>query len=153
MPSSAHLQSPHIIPMPTAKPRSGFRTFAFYHLPAILYAALIFAVSSIPQLRVPSFKLENIDKLIHFVEYSIFAYLIFRSFSKIQLLTRGHLAPLIAILFVSLYAASDEYHQRFVAGRDSSVSDLAADVLGAVLVILYVHLRTRRLARSQSHPT
>jgi len=40
---------------------------------------------------------------------------------------------LVGIVFASLYAVSDEYHQSFVAGRTSDVADWFADTTGASL--------------------
>jgi VanZ family protein len=40
---------------------------------------------------------------------------------------------LVTILFCSLYGMSDEFHQSFVAGRNSEVADWLADTLGAAI--------------------
>jgi VanZ family protein len=41
------------------------------------------------------------------------------------------------------YAASDEFHQHFVAGRNGNLIDLAIDAIGALLgVVVYHRLRT-----------
>ena len=37
-----------------------------------------------------------------------------------------------AIAISSLYGVSDEFHQRFVPGRDFDVFDMAADALGSI---------------------
>jgi VanZ family protein len=42
-------------------------------------------------------------------------------------------AVLVAIAISSLYGVSDEYHQRFVAGRSFDTLDMAADAIGAVV--------------------
>ena len=39
----------------------------------------------------------------------------------------------LALSIASAYAASDEWHQSFVAGRDSDLFDWVADSIGAVL--------------------
>lgn len=39
----------------------------------------------------------------------------------------------LILLFVILYAASDEFHQSFVPGRGPSVIDVGIDTLGASL--------------------
>ncbi|MGP4073237.1 VanZ family protein [Piscibacillus sp. B03] len=48
----------------------------------------------------------------------------------------------VGITFVvcSIYAMSDEFHQRFVPGRGAQVSDVLIDVAGASLGILLVAL-------------
>ncbi len=38
-----------------------------------------------------------------------------------------------SMLFTILFAISDEYHQRFTLGRDSSVFDICVDTLGAFI--------------------
>ena len=40
----------------------------------------------------------------------------------------------------SLYGVSDEFHQSFVPGRQASVGDVAADAVGAGLVLMIVYL-------------
>jgi len=39
----------------------------------------------------------------------------------------------LALLFVTLYAASDEFHQTFVPGRTGQVSDVFIDASGAAI--------------------
>jgi VanZ family protein len=43
-----------------------------------------------------------------------------------------------AVLFVALYAASDEFHQSFVPSRDASVRDVVIDTIGAMLGMLFL---------------
>lgn len=45
-----------------------------------------------------------------------------------------------AFLLSSLYAASDEWHQSFIVGRDSSVTDWIADCLGCILSVLAMYV-------------
>ncbi|HEX9082662.1 MAG TPA: VanZ family protein [Holophagaceae bacterium] len=56
---------------------------------------------------------------------------------------------LLVVILVSLYGASDEWHQAFVPGRDCEVGDWIADSLGAVVALTAASLPmvfTRRLA-------
>lgn len=41
----------------------------------------------------------------------------------------------LALVFASLYGASDEWHQSFVPGRSADVWDWVADTLGAMLAM------------------
>jgi len=51
---------------------------------------------------------------------------------------------LVVVLAATLYGVSDEWHQSFVAGRDSSAGDVAKDAGGALLgVLLFRRLRPR----------
>jgi|TARA_Y100000748_G_scaffold292479_1_gene281042 VanZ family protein len=82
--------------------------------------------------------IKNVDKLFHFIEFSILGFLIFGSLSLNskefdQILS---LSIKIGILFSCL----DEYHQSFVDGRDSSLADLIFDILG-VFFGTFLHYR------------
>ena len=118
--------------------------FLRYHAPVAGYGALIVILSSIPQTAMPPLPFEGVDVVIHFLEYAVFALLISRSFSRAPRLQVGALAPLAALLFVTLFSAGDEYHQKFVSGRNSSFFDFFADLVGAGCVILLYHRRPKR---------
>jgi VanZ family protein len=113
---------------------------------ALIYAVLIFIISSIPQLTPPSLGFRLEDKVYHFIEYSIFSYLLFLTFyrSKTDLLKRKFF--LFSSLIGILYAYSDEFHQRFVPGRFYDLYDFAADCMGIILIqaILWGYLRLKR---------
>ncbi|MEE8576992.1 MAG: VanZ family protein [candidate division Zixibacteria bacterium] len=121
--------------------------FAIYHLPVILYGAAIIAVSSVPNLRSPELRLISLDKLAHFLEYALFAFITFRSFSNLKRKLPLDSAYLLTVFFVSLFAVLDEYYQSYVPGRQSDPADLLVDILGAILVASFFWLRLRR-ARS-----
>lgn len=123
------------------------RRFISFHLPLVLYAALIIAVSSMSKLPTPDLGITYLDKLAHFVEYFIFMLLVFRSISNPPLSLKGLWAYVPAVIFSVIFAALDEYHQSFVAGRRADVYDLLSDscgiILGAVLRFL-LHKRRQR---------
>ena len=123
----------------------GFRRFLWYHLPALLYAGAIIMVSSIPNLRTPEVRMVALDKLAHFLEYAIFAFLAFRSFAHLGRSISANTAYLLTILFVSVFAVLDEYFQGFIPGRHMDPLDLVMDLFGAVLVATFFWLRRRRL--------
>jgi len=96
-------------------------------LPVVLWAAVIFAFSSIPSL---SSGLGTWDvvlrKLAHTSEYAVLGLLLVRA-----LLWE---APALAVGVV--YAASDELHQAFVRGRHASPVDVAIDSIGLLVGVL-----------------
>ncbi len=105
-------------------------------LPFILYAALIFYVSSqkLPELPTP-FQIDYIDLIAHFLEYALFAYLCWRAFSTIKTnVLQKHLLFVILVLSI-LYGFSDELHQYYVPGRQMDVFDFIADSAGAIAVV------------------
>jgi len=85
---------------------------------------------------------ENINNFIrknaHAVEYFILAVLV--SNSLFLLGVKGRKA-LSCIMFICLfYAVTDEYHQLFIAGRGSSVSDVLIDFGGALIGMGFFYL-------------
>ena len=92
--------------------------------PVVLWAGLIFALSSIPDLGTG---LGNWDlvlrKLAHVAEYGVLGALALRALSS---------AP-AAVLLASAYAVTDEVHQAFVSGRHGSPLDWLVDTAGALL--------------------
>ncbi|MGD2063353.1 MAG: VanZ family protein [Nitrospirota bacterium] len=83
------------------------------------------------------------DKVCHAVEYAGFtttlAIALAAGGSPLVLTRAGSLAV--------LYGLSDEYHQRFVPGRDSDLADVAADAVGAGIacVALALYRRQKRV--------
>jgi VanZ family protein len=64
---------------------------------------------------------------------------------------RGAVALSLALTIA--YAASDEFHQSFTAGRHPSPVDVGIDTAGAVLALVglavFLRLRARRLLRDE----
>jgi VanZ family protein len=107
-------------------------------LPVLLWAGLIFAFSSVPNL---SSGLGGWDlllrKIAHAAEFAVLGALLQRA------LTRVELALALGVAF----AISDEIHQSFVAGRRGSALDVALDAVGVLAgVLLWQRVQTRRLA-------
>jgi VanZ family protein len=125
------------------------RSVLIYHLPFLLFAAAILIVSRIPNLKGPDLRILPFDKLAHFGEYSIFAFLTFRSFSHVGRPNHLVTAMVTSILFIAGFAAFDEYSQRFVQGRVSDPMDFVTDLAGAVLVVLFFWLRAWRKGREE----
>jgi VanZ family protein len=102
-------------------------------LPVFAWAALIFALSSIPSLSSGLGAWDTVlRKAAHISEYAVLGALLYRAFERE--------AP--AFLIGVAYAASDELHQHFVSGRHGAPIDVVIDAAGLALGIL-VWLRVR----------
>jgi VanZ family protein len=102
-------------------------------VPVLLWAGLIFVLSSIPDLATGLGTLDLVlRKVGHFLEYAVLGALLFRAVGR---------EP-VALLLGSLYAATDEIHQAFVPGRLGSPLDWLIDTAGAAAGVL-VLARTR----------
>ena len=102
-------------------------------LPVLAWAAVIFALSSIPSLST-GFGLWDtvLRKGAHVTEYAVLGALLYRALERE--------APALATGIA--YAATDELHQHFVRGRHASPVDVAIDAAGVALGML-VWLRVR----------
>lgn len=109
-----------------------------YWLLAIGYAGLIFLGSSFPIPPLPLQKAISADKIIHFIEYAILAYLLYRACYHSTGLVQTR-APNLSLLLSVLYAFSDEWHQLYVPGRQTSEWDFLFDALGAVAAVLVMN--------------
>ncbi len=116
-------------------------------LPTVAYCGLIFYLSSqeIP-VKVSLFPMQ--DKAIHVIEYGLLSVLFFISLSKSMPAYNIKIVAVLAIAFSGLYGISDEIHQYFVPGRESSIGDVTADFIGAA-VFQSRHILRRPKGRNQ----
>jgi VanZ family protein len=146
------------------------RNFAWYWLPLILWMILIFGFSSDsasvqhssrilePLLRFlfPGMAEDTRKEIVfiarkcaHLTEYAVLALLVWRLRRKPA---RRDPRPWswreagVALLVAAAYAATDEYHQTFVPGREGCVRDVIIDSCGAAagLFLLWLLGRWRR---------
>jgi VanZ family protein len=116
----------------------------FYILPVFLYGALIFYLSSLAQLPVDLPAYPGFDKILHFLEYAVFGYLIMRLCRTSPHPSLARQAIPVTIVTGLIYGISDEWHQSFVPGRDASAGDVLSDLLGAAMAaVLFTALRQR----------
>lgn len=76
-----------------------------------------------------------IRKLAHFTEYAILTTLGYWGWAK-GVGKAPHLALRITLAVSILFAISDEFHQRFVPGRTSMLTDVFVDCFGAAVAAL-----------------
>ena len=102
-------------------------------IPLIFWILLIFGLSSIPNISGEKLKLPSgSDKVVHFIEYMVFALLYYRGLSHDRKVRKSFFVLLVLMTGFAL-AALDEYYQRYIPGRDSSVYDIMADLIGVLV--------------------
>jgi len=107
-------------------------------LPPLLWAAVIFALSSVPDLGTGLGGWDLLlRKLAHVAEYTLLG----------ALLSRALRADLPALAAGIAYAASDELHQHFVPGRRGAPLDVLIDSVGVAIGVLAWRALTRRSDR------
>jgi VanZ like protein len=103
-------------------------------LPVVVWAALIFALSSLPNLSTAEGIVGDVlSSGAHAVEYGIFGALLLRALD----------VRVLALAAGFAYAVTDEIHQSFVPGRQASAVDLLIDALGLLAGIAALE-RSRR---------
>ena len=108
--------------------------FFSYWFPVIVYAGMIFTLSSFPLTLPEGMQVRNIDKLIHMMEYGIFGYLLARAFLEASPASLQKSFQMWAMIIAICYGFTDEIHQSFVPMRETSSIDLICDGIGAILV-------------------
>ena len=98
--------------------------------PPVAWAAVILVLTSIPApdfAPVGAFAFPGADKLVHATMYGVLGALLARAVGATA--PRRTLGRVV--LGVVLFAAVDEWHQRFIPGRSADIVDVVADVCGA----------------------
>ena len=131
---------------------SVFEKYPFFRVvPAVLCMAIIFKLSSMTADELEDFP-HVWDKLAHFCEYATLAGCYAMWWTRRQWSSRQWLRVLIVGFLALLYGCTDEFHQSFVDGRDSSVFDLVADLTGGLMGGVVYAVVTRILNRYDPVP-
>jgi VanZ family protein len=110
----------------------------------MIYAGLIFLLSSFPRLPEEFPLFIGYDKLAHFIEYYFFGILICRwLLNKKNYLVRRH-ALFMTMLIGMCYGVSDEWHQSFIPGRVASIWDVLFDALGIAAAVFTYRITRKR---------
>jgi VanZ family protein len=129
------------------------KQFCLYWLPVLFLATVIFVQSSFPSPKImPSFPFA--DKLLHGLVYGVLAALCYRALRRTgPMADRGMIMlALTAIAMATLYGASDEWHQSFIAERTADRFDLLADFIGSIIgTVTYSRLVKHLKPRGNSH--
>lgn len=75
-------------------------------------------------------------KLVHLSAFGLLAVLFYNGLEKRRLL--------LAWLFTTVYAATDEFHQAFLPDRTGSIVDVGIDSIGALLALLIIKMASSR---------
>ncbi len=104
-----------------------------------IFTCFILVLSHIPQQKIPEHEvLFRLDKVIHIISYSIIYFLALFSIKTTPTLR----IKIIIFIFVLSLGYIDEYTQEFF-GRTTSIFDWLADVMGAVLGLIFFEIMNR----------
>ncbi|MGN6552451.1 MAG: VanZ family protein [Verrucomicrobiota bacterium] len=143
---------------------SNTRLLFKYWLPVAIWMMVIFSASGDTQSYqhssrivgpilhwlLPNLAQANVDRVVlfarkcaHLTEYAVLAILFWRAVRRpVRADPRPWSWPLAgaAVMFVALYAATDEFHQHFVPGREPAVHDVLIDTIGAAIGMVLLWL-------------
>jgi VanZ family protein len=100
-------------------------------LPVLAQMTLIFIASSVPNPPAPPAAIG--DKGLHAALYFVLGALVLRALARGTWARVGVVTACVSILLATGYGVTDEFHQRFVAGRSPDPADVAADAAGAAV--------------------
>ncbi len=108
-------------------------------LPVILWTVLIFNFSNGKVFVASEVYWQDftVKKLGHVLLFGFLAILTYRALRGEKIPRKKALAW--AIIFSTLYGASDEYHQSFTQGRESRIRDVFIDGVGAAISAFVVY--------------
>ena len=78
-----------------------------------------------------------VRKCAHFLEYMILAFLLL---NVVNIYCKSKVSSILSVVFVFLYACTDEFHQIFVPGREGAFRDVIIDTWGGITLILLYNL-------------
>lgn len=116
--------------------------FLKFWFPVIIYAIIIFWVSSQQQPFGVEIEIVGLDKILHIIEYAILGFLLARAFAGSS--EKISIRDLVLITFIigTLYGLTDEFHQHFTPGRVVSILDLISDAISSFLgAVIFKALR------------
>jgi VanZ family protein len=105
--------------------------FVKYWLPVLIWMTLIFYLSGRPGKDIPAlFPFQDI--VFHFLAYLALAYFFGRALKNTNRGLSNASIFIYTFAFAICYALSDEFHQSFIPGRNTSAFDVFIDGLGVI---------------------
>lgn len=120
---------------------NSMKKFLKFWLPAIIWAGVIFTLSSIPDLESGLKQDFILRKIVHVLEFAILTFLIFRGLKQENLNIKK--IAIYSIIFAIFYALTDEYHQTFTLGREGSLKDVGIDGIGILIMVLVWYYKSK----------
>ena len=101
----------------------------------VSFIVLMIIGSSFEGSSIPKSYIFTLDKLLHILEYYIFATLLFFIF-----LSASQKPAVISLIIGMFYSFIDELYQSTVDGRNSSILDVLADIIGLILGLVFIKI-------------
>lgn len=116
----------------------------------MVYALLVVVVSSWPGIQLPNVGEGDLDKLVHLVQYAVLGFLAARGWGPQRRGGGKSWTTWIPAMILVLFAAADEFHQKWIPGRFAEVTDWVADILGIAIGYFGGVVLNRRRSEAKS---
>ncbi|SCX81135.1 VanZ family protein [Thiohalorhabdus denitrificans] len=114
----------------------------------LVWAVVIGLSSHLPGETLPAQPFEGADKVLHIGAYLVLGVLGVGAVARLRPHWPRPVVGSVALVVGALFGALDEYHQSFVAGRDRSMEDWVADLLGLAVAVIVARAARGGLARA-----
>lgn len=111
----------------------GAGKYGFRAIPMAVVMGIIFYLSHQPGGTFQLPLINGLDKVLHAFMYAVLGLCTCFVFPLRVWRQEPALAAAGVVLFCLMFGITDEIHQSFIAGRDSSGADIIADVTGAIV--------------------
>ncbi len=108
------------------------RTIKVFRVLSVVYALVVFTVSSWPAIKLPDLGVDWTDKIAHFSQYAVLACLVAGGWARPGGWSNWK-DQWRHVLFLIVFAAIDESHQIWIPRREASFMDWTADSLGILV--------------------
>lgn len=119
------------------------KNHVLWWMPVFVWGGIIVAGSSFNSHYLEKIPWTRLDKLVHFVDFLIFGFLLYRALLYSQLKFSAANKAMLAIMIAAVFAVVDECLQHFIPGRAVDVYDYAADYIGLTVGVLLYGKRAR----------
>ncbi|MFO7735020.1 MAG: VanZ family protein [bacterium] len=113
------------------------KLFVFYYLPLFLYLIVVFMLNIVP-VQKSFISISNVDKLVHFLMFSILAWLCYRTLEYIH---REKTPLFIPFVMLCACAVINESSQILIPGRHPCFYDFIANMVGITSVFIIYFIR------------
>ncbi len=127
------------------------KTIVYAWIPPLIWAAAVFAISSLPGPSLPDLGFTAQDKFAHALVFGTLSVLVLRALWRTRTRSTPLMAMGVAVAIATVYGVTDEFHQSFVPFRAPDVLDVVADGFGALLGVLVFAAWSRRQVNSKKN--
>ena len=115
-----------------------------FRIALILWTILMLTLSSLPDFQAPDLFPKYSDKIVHLIEYGIWATLFLLMLKQEDRLNNLLGAFVAVLLFGGILGVFDEVHQSFISGRSMDIYDFFADIIGITAAIIVFRIFYRK---------